>query len=247
MYIIFDLDDTVLHRGTMSNRMYNTLKRCQKAGHKLVFNTARSLPYVSDIFDMVQPDYAILNGGALIIDQYKKVLFSKPIEKEQVNLIVKELLPYCLNFSVESTEGMFSSDKNYKRQNSRYFDFNDEFALDCFKLLPQCNFFDLIEDVARKYDLEFTHYLGGNWHRLTKKGITKWSGVEQLLELTNKEIKDTICFGDDLGDLEMILKAGVGVAMANSVPEVLKKVNNVTASVLEDGVAVYLEKHVLGE
>lgn len=247
MYIIFDLDDTVLHRGTMSNRMYNTLKRCQKAGHELVFNTARSLPYVNEIFDMVQPDYAILNGGALIIDKNKKVLFSKPIEKDQVNLIVKELLPYCLNFSVESTMGMFSSDKNYKRQNSRHFDFNNEFDLDCFKLLPQCNFFDLIEEVAQKYDLEFTHYLGGNWHRLTKKGITKWSGILELLKITKKEAKDTICFGDDLGDLEMIQKAGVGVAMANSVPEVLKKVNNVTASVLEDGVAIYLEKNILGE
>ena len=247
MLIIFDLDDTVLYRGTMSNRMYNTLKRCQNAGHKLVFNTARSLPYVNEIFDMVQPDYAILNGGALIVDQNKKVLFSKPIKKDEVNEIVKELLPYCLNFSVESTNGMYSSDKNYKRQNSKHFDFNNEFDLDCFKLLPQCNFFDYIEDIANKYDLEFTHYLGGNWHRLTKKGITKWSGVEELIKLLNLEIKDTICFGDDLGDLEMIQKAGVGVAMANSVPAVLEKVNNVTLSVLEDGVAVYLEKHVLGE
>jgi len=247
MLIIFDLDDTVLHRGIMSNRMYNTLKRCQRLGHKLVFNTARSLPYVSEIFDMVQPDYAILNGGALIVDQNKSVLFSKTIEKEQVNLIVKELLPYCLNFSVESTNGMFSSDKNYKRQNSRYFDFNNEFDLDCFKLLPQCNFFDFVEEIANKYDLEFTHYLGGNWHRLTKKGITKWSGILELLNITNKEIKDTICFGDDIGDLEMILNAGVGVAMANSVPEVLAKAKNVTASVLDDGVAIYLEKHILGE
>ena len=67
------------------------------------------------------------------------------------------------------------------------------------------------------------------------------------IKLLNLDIKDTICFGDDLGDLEMIQKAGVGVAMANSVPAVLEKVNNVTLSVLEDGVAVYLEKHVLGE
>jgi hydroxymethylpyrimidine pyrophosphatase-like HAD family hydrolase len=63
----------------------------------------------------------------------------------------------------------------------------------------------------------------------------------------NNKVENTISFGDDLGDLEMIQKAGVGVAMANSVPAVLEKVNNVTLSVLEDGVAVYLEKHILGE
>ena len=34
----------------------------------------------NEIFDMVQPDYAILNGGALIVDQSKKVLFSNNLE-----------------------------------------------------------------------------------------------------------------------------------------------------------------------
>lgn len=247
MYIIFDLDDTVLYHGTMSNRVYNTLKKCQEKGHFLVINTARSLPYSEKYIDMIKPDYSILNGGALIVDSSKKVLFSNPIKKEVVNKIVEELLPYSLNFSVESTNGMYSSDQNYKRQNSKHFDFNNAFHLDCYKLLPQCNFFDLIEETAKKYDLEFTHYLGGNWHRLTNKGITKWSGVLQLLKLKNAEIKDTICFGDDLGDLEMILNAGVGVAMANSVKEVLEKATNITESILDDGVAIYLEKYVLGE
>ena len=64
-------------------------------------------------------------------------------------------------------------------------DFNNEFDLDCFKLLPQCNFFDYIEDIAKKYDLEFTHYLGGNWHRLTKKEArekAKNNGARALLK-----------------------------------------------------------------
>lgn len=247
MYIIFDLDDTVLYRGVMSERMYNTLKKCQETGHKIIFNTARSLPYSLKYIDYIQPDYAILNGGALIVDKNKNVLFSNIIEKELVNKIVKELLPKVINFSVESTEGMFSSDPNYKGQNSRYFDFNNEFHLDCYKLLPQCNDFELIEEISKKFDLEFTHYLGGNWHRLTKKGSTKWTGVLEFLKLVNGSVSETICFGDDLGDLEMIQKAGIGVAMANSVPAVLEKAPNVTLSVLDDGVAVYLEKHVLGE
>ena len=247
MYIIFDLDDTVLYHGVMSEKMYNTLKKCQNAGHKLVFNTARSLPYTLKHFDNIKPDYAILNGGALIVDENKNVLFSNKIEKEIVNKVVKDLLPYVINFSVESTEGMFSSDPNYKNQNSRHFDFNNEFNLDCYKLLPQCNDFKLIEEISNKYNLEYTHYLGGNWHRLTKKGSTKWTGILEFLKIINGNVSETICFGDDIGDLEMILNAGVGVAMANSVPVVLEKAPNVTLSVLEDGVAVYLEKHVLGE
>jgi ABC-type cobalamin transport system ATPase subunit len=75
MLIIFDLDDTVLYRGTMSNRMYNTLKRCQNAGHKLVFNTARSLPYVNEIFDIIK---SLHESGItiLLVEQNAKAALS---------------------------------------------------------------------------------------------------------------------------------------------------------------------------
>ena len=56
-------------------------------------------------------------------------------------------------------------------------------------------------------------------------------------------MKDTISFGDDTGDLEMLLGSGIGVAMENSVKNVLEKVKIKTVSCDEDGVAVYLNKY----
>lgn len=246
-YIIFDLDDTVLVKGVASNKTIETFSKCQKLGHKIVINTARSLPYGKKYIEIFNADYAILNGGALIVDRNYRILYENKIDVNNANLIINELIGKSSWISVESTNGFYTNDANYKNQDAKFFDFTKRFDLDCYKILPMCKDFKYIEDISEKYDLEHTHYLGGNWHRLTKKGVTKWSGIERLLEVTNANVEDTMCFGDDIGDLEMILKANIGVAMSNSVESVLKEAKNITKSVHEDGVAYFLERQLLGE
>ncbi len=60
----------------------------------------------------------------------------------------------------------------------------------------------------------------------------RWSiGLEQFM-----------AFGDDVNDVEMLRACGVGVAVANAVPEVLAVADRVTASNNEDGVALVLNE-----
>lgn len=245
-YIIFDLDDTVLYKGECSDRTLNTLEECRKLGHKIVFNTARSKNHSFKYLEMFRPDYAILCGGANILDKDFNTIYGAVIDVDTLNKIKNEIYPYCDGFSCEATDGMYTDTKNYKGQPNTYFDFNNDFFKDCYKIVLNCKDFAKIEEISLKYDLEHTHYLGGTWHRLTKRNITKWSGVEKLIELTNGDLKDTICFGDDIGDLEMILKAGIGVALKNSMPDVLSKAPIISEySVEEDGVARFLEREIL--
>ena len=50
----------------------------------------------------------------------------------------------------------------------------------------------------------------------------------------------TIAFGDNHNDVEMLTWAGVGVAVGNSQPEVLKVADKITATNKENGVALFL-------
>ena len=54
-----------------------------------------------------------------------------------------------------------------------------------------------------------------------------------------------MAFGDGKNDVKMLETVGIGVAMANSVPEVLEVADMVTSSNDEDGVAQMIEKIVL--
>ena len=59
---------------------------------------------------------------------------------------------------------------------------------------------------------------GNNWIDSMQPGITKASGVSQLMELYGIEPEEVMAFGDSMNDYEVIRLAGTGCAMANGRP-----------------------------
>jgi hydroxymethylpyrimidine pyrophosphatase-like HAD family hydrolase len=68
-----------------------------------------------------------------------------------------------------------------------------------------------------------------------------------LARLLDIPIAQTMAIGDNLNDLELLAGAGIGVAMGNARPEVQAVARYITGSNAEDGVAMAIERHVLGE
>ena len=243
-YIIFDLDDTLLtQEKTISDYTYEVLKKYQNTGYKLVVNTARSLPYSLKHVKKIQPDYSIVNGGALIVDDALNPIFQRFIEPPVVQALLKHLVPIAGNVSVDNEDGFFTSDPHYRNQDAKYYDFSFGFPHPANKIVVQVSDVNQVAKLAKEYGIEHSQYLNGDWHRLSPAGCSKWQGIVALLQATDGRIEDTITFGDDIGDLEMLEKAGHGVAMANSIPQVLAKIPRVAPSHQEDGVARYLEAH----
>lgn len=73
-------------------------------------------------------------------------------------------------------------------------------------------------------------------------GANKGQALEALCEYLGLAREESMAFGDGNNDISMILKAGIGVAMANAVPQVLEAADRVTTSNNEDGVAAVLEE-----
>jgi len=65
--------------------------------------------------------------------------------------------------------------------------------------------------------------------------VSKWNAIEALAEIHGIAREEIIAIGDNYNDIEMIQKAGVGIAMGNSVPEVMAVADHVTTSNDEDG------------
>ena len=77
------------------------------------------------------------------------------------------------------------------------------------------------------------------------KGIHKGNALVKLGEVLNIKMEEIMAFGDGNNDIQMLEAVGVGVAMANSVPEVLAVADMVAPSNNEDGVAKIIEEYVL--
>lgn len=252
MYIIMDLDDTLLRNDkSISEFTLNILKKCADLGHIIVFNTARNFLSTKKYIDIVKPHYSILNGGGLIL-QGNTIILSSFIDIKTTNEIINLIKDdkKVISFSIESSQGLFSSDRDYPKHNplATYYDFTTPLDLPSYKILFSTNDTSIAKNIAKQYHLDFTHYLGGNWYRLAKED--KNSGMELLFKYLKDNNPQTICFGDDIGDLKMLEHATIGVAMLNSQKPVLKKITNITKETNDNnGIAHYLleliEKGVL--
>jgi len=54
-----------------------------------------------------------------------------------------------------------------------------------------------------------------------------------------------VYFGDDNDDIEPVQNCGMGVAVANAIPAVLSAAKHMAKSNDEDGVACFIEEHIL--
>lgn len=245
MYIVVDLDDTLLNSERQitdfTHKVFNELR---EKGHKIVINTARSFYTATRLINELNPDYSILNGGSLIIDQNKNIIHSDAF-KGNVSDIIKALGQISNRIAAQTFEVLYTTDPEYKLQNAQYKDLLVEnIDEDVYKIIFMASSVEEVKDVALKFNLEYVNYLNGPWYRVTPRGITKFSGIENLLKIAGGTVEDVIAFGDDYSDLDMLLNVGHGVAMSNGVNYVLEKVKNHAMSNNEDGVARYLIEYM---
>ncbi len=75
------------------------------------------------------------------------------------------------------------------------------------------------------------------------KSVSKLSAIKQLIPFEH-DLQQVIAFGDNYNDMEMLEKAGLGVAVGNARPEVIAIANKVTLKNTEDGVAHFIKAHL---
>lgn len=105
------------------------------------------------------------------------------------------------------------------------------------------------KDIIKKnYDnLEIRDNLWSNFVFLVHSSCKKSDGVKLLCSHYGCSMSEVMAIGDELNDIDMIEKAGLGIAMENANPRIKEVANFVTLSNDYDGVAYALEKFILNE
>lgn len=102
----------------------------------------------------------------------------------------------------------------------------------------------IADPFAGRLDFAFsapTHY------ECLPPGVHKGAALAHYCELTGIDIADTVAFGDNENDIEMLRIAGTGVAMGNALESARVVADAVTADNDSDGIALALaERFGLG-
>ena len=245
-YIIFDMDDTLLNdQRCITPYTLQTLKKLQSMGHKLVINTARSKQFNQEFFDQLHPDYAILNGGALIIDHEERTVYQAQLDAPATQAFIDDLLQFSDNFTVQAATGPYSHLGKYTGQNAQPFDFCAQpFPYPCLKIVASIADDQAAFALADNHHLTCVSYFGGIFKRFNHPDATKAKGNRKLMELLGGDLSQVIAFGDDWGDLEMLQQAGLGVLMKNARPELRQHgLQQSEYTNDQDGVAHFLARH----
>jgi len=96
-------------------------------------------------------------------------------------------------------------------------------------------------------NIDVRDFLWEEYLFINYKGIGKAKGVKVICDYFGVDMEEVMAFGDERNDLDMLEHVGMGIAMANADESVKAVAKSVTLSNNEDGVAVAIEKLILGE
>ena len=80
---------------------------------------------------------------------------------------------------------------------------------------------------------------------VTPGNVSKGNAVKSMASYFGINTENIVSFGDDTSDFSMLRVSGIGVAMKNAVYEVKSVADYITDSYNQDGVAKWIEKHIL--
>lgn len=240
---IFDLDDTLLNEESqLSSYSKKVLERAREKGNLIVIDTARGLSAALNGCKDLTFDYLIANGGSLIIDNKEKIVYSNMMDINVTNKFLEYLYKTDSKCSLETIYGTYTSSKDRADEYTTYFELGKEFNLASYKTVFEIKNEEEVIKVAESLGLIFTPYYFHKWARVNSIGVSKGLCIIELCKIIGMDIKNTVAFGDDYGDVEMLKTAGDGVAVANSQPAVLEAIKNHCRSNVDDGPTRYMEE-----
>ncbi len=264
--IAADLDYTLLDKDSkISARNKKAIQNAVYRGLKFTIATGRmfktSVAYMNDL--ELDHDWPIINyHGALIkTAKSRKTVYHRPMDNKVAVDLIETTHKMGCHVSLFIGDNLFVREEN---EHTRYYQSLTNIELqpvgDLSNFLKQKKanptkmsiiswdgHIDKIEPDLKALFGEKLSILQSRPYflEITDKKATKGQALRWLAGRSGIKAEEVIAFGDGYNDLDMISYAGLGVAVANAHPEVLKAARLVSSSHNEDGVAEVIEKYVL--
>lgn len=241
------------------------IQQARKNGHKFFISSGRGkhmIDYKDYKFDI--DGFILCNGSHIILndkDFYMDAM--NPIQlKELLDLCIQNNIGFLLEGIYENYLYLDGIDiiRNFERRCLSNMNMSDEEADQSLASHHVVNFnlFKHDYDNYLKLNIYFRNkesidlilnHLGNDLYaiydpndtasiqsiEIMAKGNTKASGIDKIIEHYKHSLKQTMALGDGKNDLEMVMHAGVGVAMGNANIILKENADYVTSHIDEDG------------
>lgn len=269
--LALDIDGTILNSASqLTPRTIAAVQKAQERGIKVVLATGRRLGNTLPLVEALGVrELLVVHNGVVVADPVgRRALVQSGICPSVAEEIVDKLEAWSVNYIVYTGESagekvLAPSGRWQEPENllSHYLGEAAEFAEKIKITSPPVRL--AIIDLPAKVDplyAEIKRDYAGQVSALLFGAVRDaWRGIELLPAHSNKGVgvayvaerlgispAETVAVGDNINDLEMILWAGLGVAMENGSPLLKEKAAMIAPSNDQDGAAFIIEELLLG-
>lgn len=255
--IFIDSDDTLKKTdGTISNRVKKAIEENRKAGNKIIICTARPRYQALEVMKESGSDSIIVssNGSEIYDINDNKIIFNFFVDNDSVIKMVKYAYSKDIRLiltmedydyvtkEIRNPNQKLLSKHNYAKEltecNVKQCMFIDQKSDEIYKIkdiLSNDNKLHIVDEINENSSYE------EKWFSVSNSNCSKGNALKIVSKYLNIPIENTIAIGNDKNDISMFEVAGLSVAVSNASDDIKSKVNHVTLSNDEDGVAVFLE------
>jgi Cof subfamily protein (haloacid dehalogenase superfamily) len=239
----FDIDGTLIdsrnHKLSMSEMVPEStkeaIKKIQQAGILPVIASGRHKEAVLDLASMLGIDSMITSNGQEITLQGKSI-YQNWIEQAVVEEIYTTFEQRGIAVFYDTVHGIFSSPdrKNIVDRGAaiRFLE-SGEYPSKVLQIMVDS---DDVEGISSWLtELKIVKSTPKTLDILPH-GVSKATGIQQLLNILDLPMESSMAFGDEQNDLEMFDAVGTAVAMGNAINQLKEKADFVTREVWRDGI-----------
>ena len=254
------MDGTLLNNNhEMPAKTFDIINQLHERGITFAVASGRGHHSLLKTYDQIKDDIVfITNNGAIIIDK-GKIIFSDFIDRDTAFKIVVaiEKLPNlsmmikCLDLSYFFGEEILATipakiledhfPKHKVISEFTEIPLDDEilqiaiYDPDCN---PEKNAYAKLRDFEKDVALTVS---GEHWLDVMAKGVNKGNALAKLQEMLGADSVETMVFGDQMNDYEMMQQAYYSYAMDNAVEKIKEVANFVAPSNEDEGVIRIIE------
>ena len=268
--VVSDMDGTLLRSDkTVSDFTMETLGKLREKGIDFTICTGRiatMIEYYARTFEIETP-IITSNGAALWDAKKRQILFERPVQTD----VALEVIDFCKKYQLDCSAltidacyftgnsrrkqkfvdyNKIAQEFGYEQIHLEYFDENNicirdksihkilVYAFDDKQFTKAKEFLDTIKDLT--YTSSDKNLLD-----ISAKGISKGSGLLELMKVGDYKKEQTCAFGDYYNDISMLNAAGYSFAMGNGCDEIKKIATKIVGSNDNDGVANAIQEYIL--
>ena len=256
--VFSDIDGTLLNsKHQISEKTKKKVQQLAIQNIPFVLVSARMPKGMHYFLDELQIKAPMVSySGGLILDENQKVIYSKGFSVEMSKRLYKYIKYYYqipVSFYVENHWMVDEIDEGIEEESiitglkPEKLDLNGVKKVHKLLVIAEAGIVDRLEmSLKEKFSGLKIYKSKDTYLEIMDESVSKSSAIQFLCDKMKIGLHQTVSFGDNYNDLDMLLLTGKGFAMANGAQGVLESIPTHTLSNDEDGI-VYALDNLVGE